>query len=190
MMRCRVLRLVRVLPAWVLIPVLCAALTGCILDRDTSVDPPMVVQRSAEHEKMSLKASLVPEAAEVALGEPVSVHVSVYNSSSDTVLFLPMNTALENPLQADVFEVNLDGERLPYIGIIAQRLPPTLSDFVTLEPGESLEHTLDLAQFYLMNRSGSYQIKYVPRTLTVDPALGVEPLPVSVDEQGVVVTVL
>ncbi len=172
-----------------LLPLQSMLLAGCSLGDEASEELPTVIQKTTEQPVMPLQVTLDPLASELSLGESVQVRVSIHNAGSEPATYLPMNTALENPLQADVFEVSLNNEKQPYIGILAQRLPPQLDDFVMLEPGDQLDVTFDLSLHYLMNQPGHYQVRYAPRTLTIDPALGVEVADVSIATRSLSITI-
>jgi len=122
-------------------------------------------------------------------GAPIPVRVSVRNDAAMPLPLLPRNTALEEPLQADAFRVRLEGRPQPYLGIVAQRLPVTAEDVVTLAPGESLERTLDLAAHYRMDRPGTYEVRYAPRAPTIDPALGITLAPIAPGTDTLSITV-
>jgi len=148
---------------------LVASLGGCTFGESTGD----TVAASGGPEGDGLRLDIALTDADPPPGAPIPVRVSVRNDAAVPLPLLPRNTALEEPLQADVFRVRLEGQPRPYLGIIAQRLPVTAADVVTLDPGESLERTLDLAAHYRMDRSGTYEVRYAPRALTIDPGLGI-----------------
>jgi len=103
--------------------------------------------------------------------------------------FLPVNTAFEQPLQADVFEVLLDGEIQPYTGIKASRSPLVAENIMWIGPDETLEQTNNLAEYYTNDLSGTYLVRYDPKTLVVGAELGIEPASVLVDTEELEITI-
>lgn len=80
------------------------------------------------------------------------------NNTAQSVQVLPWNTPLEKFLSADLFNVSIGGERLPYTGRVVKRQAPEAGDFINLEAGERLEAVVVLSQGYDLSRSGKYRI--------------------------------
>ncbi|MFK7857548.1 MAG: hypothetical protein AB8B64_01925 [Granulosicoccus sp.] len=140
-------------------------------------------------EKTSLRVSFETPSSTVLLGEAVPVNMTLHNSGDQSRPFLPINTAFEPQIQADIFEVRYNGELQPYLGIIASRLAVTHDDILMLDPDEKLEQTVNIAELYRMESPGDYEIRYIPRQLVVGENLGVTLEKVAVDTDRLVVTV-
>jgi len=69
----------------------------------------------------------------------------------------PLDT-IKNTFRADVFNItHSSGQQAEYIGILAKR-HAILSDFVTLQAGQSIKVTLDLFNGYYFPSEGTYDI--------------------------------
>ena len=164
---------------------LVALLGGCTFGESTGD----TVAASGERQGGGLRVDVAATGGSHPAGAPIPVRVSVRNDAAVPLPLLPRNTALEEPLQADVFRVRLEGQPRPYLGIVAQRLPVTAADVMTLAPGESLERTLDLAAHYRMERPGTYEVRYAPRAPTIDPGLGITLAPIAPGTDTLSITV-
>jgi peptidyl-Lys metalloendopeptidase len=94
-------------------------------------------------------------------GEEGIVRASVSNIFEKPMTFCIWGSPLD--AHSDVFKANLfdiaspSGDSAEYIGIIAKR-HPTLSDFVTLQPGQTLQTTLNLFKGYYFPVVGEYKV--------------------------------
>ena len=154
------------------------------------VDPGTTDKGATESKNdSSLHASIIMPDVELASGDAVSIQMVLHNTGDQPASFLPMNTAFETPLYADVFEVKLMDELLPYIGPMASRLPATADDVLELKPDERLERTVVLSDYYPMDQPGRYEIRYIPRQLTVEPELAIELVELVLDTPAVYVNI-
>jgi len=88
------------------------------------------------------------------------VRASVKNVFEKPVTFCIWGSPLdahENVFKANLFDIESPSGDAEYIGIIARR-HPTLSDFVTLRPGQTLETMLDLFKGYYFPVAGEYKV--------------------------------
>ena len=53
-----------------------------------------------------------------------------------------------------------DGTDLPYMGILASRLPPTKKHFKLIKVGETVSASIDLTEAYSFDKDGVYTIVY------------------------------
>ena len=53
-----------------------------------------------------------------------------------------------------------DGTDLPYMGILARRLPPTKENFKLIKAGETVSASIDLTEAYSFDKDGVYTIVY------------------------------
>ena len=130
--------------------------------------------KSQSMNQNGLQLSISVPQYEFNAGDEIPVQLSLQNTGSDLLSFLPINTALEEPLQADVFDVTYEGQSVAYIGITANRLPPVAEDILTLRPGKNLNRVVNLAEYYQLDMQGKYTIQYKPRQLVVEPGLQVK----------------
>lgn len=83
------------------------------------------------------------------------------NESSRTLRLLPWNTPLEPQLRGRFLKVtNADGEQLNYRGMMVKRAAPTDDDYLILDPGQTVENSLDLTISYSFCPNTSYRINY------------------------------
>jgi len=97
----------------------------------------------------------------VLLGARFNVEFSLTNSHSGPLTFCTWGTPLDKSsdvLRAPMFNaVSQMGEAAPYIGIIVNRRP-VLSDFVTLQPGQTIKSTVNLLKGYWFPAEGHYTV--------------------------------
>ena len=153
-----------------LVIVLTATLSGCTPGGLAGEEE----LKSQSKNQNGLQLSISVPQYEFHTGDEISIHLSLQNTSKDPLSFLPINTALEEPLQADVFDVTHKGQLVAYIGITANRLPAVAEDILTLDSGERLDKVVNLAEYYQLDKQGEYTIQYKPRQLVVEPGLQVK----------------
>ena len=91
--------------------------------------------------------------------EKAEVLFYLENIGEQSIRFLPWNTALEQELTADLFDISIDGVSLRYQGIMIKRAAPVESDYTTLDAGERREVVVDLSSAYDMTGTGSYLVR-------------------------------
>lgn len=89
-----------------------------------------------------------------------SMIVKITNYSTDEIEVLKWNTPLEQQLNANIFNISLDGKNIKYLGRILKRAKPSRDDYTTFAAGESRNITLSLPQYYNMSKAGLYKINY------------------------------
>ncbi|HEY0686544.1 MAG TPA: M35 family metallo-endopeptidase [Steroidobacter sp.] len=89
----------------------------------------------------------------------VTVRLTFTNNSSEDLYLLAYETPLRG-IERDIFVVELDGERMPYTGIVAFRAGPTKEDWIQLAPGAEISEVIDISGAYDTRRSGTYTIRY------------------------------
>jgi hypothetical protein len=85
---------------------------------------------------------------------------TLVNESDAKLYLLRWYTPLEG-IAGEIFSVKRDGERLPYQGILASRMPPTPDDYVALDAGASVSVVVDLAEGYDLSKPGEYSVKFL-----------------------------
>jgi peptidyl-Lys metalloendopeptidase len=106
-----------------------------------------------------LNVSLNFEKSAFGYDESVPVNVSMKNDGKTSVKILRWLTPFDG-VKDNLFEVAVDGETVEYIGADYKRPAPTEKDYITLQPGESFDATVDLAGYYDLSKTGFYQVNY------------------------------
>ncbi len=91
--------------------------------------------------------------------EDVLVTVTVSNPHKQTVRVLKWFTAAEG-IQESLFALTRDGEPVAYLGAHYKRPPVTGKDYISLKSGQSITHTVNLAEYYDFSQSGQYEVSY------------------------------
>lgn len=89
----------------------------------------------------------------------ITVRLTFKNNSHEDLYFLAYETPLRG-IERDIFVVELDGERMPYTGILAFRAAPTKEDWIQLAPGTEISEVIDISAAYDTRRSGTYEVRY------------------------------
>lgn len=89
----------------------------------------------------------------------VTVRLTFKNTSNEDVYLLAYETPLRG-IERDIFVVELDGERMPYTGIVAFRAAPTKEDWIQLAPGTEISEVIDISAVYDTRRKGTYTVRY------------------------------
>lgn len=91
--------------------------------------------------------------------DSVLVRVSITNTGKQPITVLRWYTPVDG-VKEDLFVVTLDGKAVEYIGPHYKRPAPSPADYVTLNGGETIGSTIDLAGYYDLSGSGYYQVSY------------------------------
>jgi peptidyl-Lys metalloendopeptidase len=91
--------------------------------------------------------------------QDVLVTVTVSNPHKHTVRVLKWFTAAEG-VEEPLFAVTRDGEPVPYLGAHYKRPAVTGKDYISLKAGQSVSHTVNLAEYYELSQSGQYEVFY------------------------------
>jgi peptidyl-Lys metalloendopeptidase len=91
--------------------------------------------------------------------QDVLVTVTVSNPHKHTVRVLKWFTAAEG-VEEPLFAVTRDGEPVAYIGAHYKRPAVTGKDYISLRAGQSISHTVNLADYYDLSQSGQYEVAY------------------------------
>lgn len=106
-----------------------------------------------------ISVTLLPLQPTISRGDDVLVGVTLTNTSNTAQQLLRWRTPLDDS-DAPLFEVRRDGAPVPYLGRHAKRAAPGPRDYVTLEPGATLQRTVELSALYEMSITGAYTIRY------------------------------
>lgn len=141
---------------------LCLGVMGGACASRSSESPPPQTQDAARQEESAMARTLscaLSAPKSVKAGEPVEVVFRLTNPTSKPLYVLDWHTPLEG-LRNDIFQVTRDGTELEYAGPMMKRAPPGADDYVTVEPGASVEGRVNLALTYDFTKPGQYQIAF------------------------------
>jgi peptidyl-Lys metalloendopeptidase len=116
--------------------------------------------------------SLTAEKTSLTTSEDVLVRFTATNTTGRARSLYLWSTPLVE-VEHDLFVVQRDGERVPYLGIEAKRGPATKDDFRVLRPGESASTMVELSALYDMGKPGVYTVQYLAGAKALVPAAAV-----------------
>jgi len=119
-----------------------------------------------------LTSSLAVGADQRERPDDISITFSLTNEGVSSARMLRWQTPLDG-IEADIFEVTLDGEPVPYIGKLIKRAAPVAADFIEIQPGETVSTVIDLSAVYDMSRRGEYAVRFRG---AIEEAAGPQPL--------------
>jgi hypothetical protein len=98
------------------------------------------------------------------IGEPIDATL-ILNNQSNTALTINKRMAINPWWMRELWEVKFDivfppGERITATTLI-NRKEPDKEDFITLPPGEEIERTYILTDYYWMELPGIYEIRVI-----------------------------
>mgnify|MGYP000971817336 FL=1 len=105
-------------------------------------------------------------------GQAAVLTLTLLNSSRQTVYLLRRNTPLEGWL-ADSLVVERDGQPVPYIGAMAKRMPPSVSEYLALPAGKTYRFRAQLQGGYDVAVAGNYRVQW--RGELLDMVVGARP---------------
>jgi peptidyl-Lys metalloendopeptidase len=94
----------------------------------------------------------------------LTVHWTVRNNGTKTA-YLPRWQAPRAELENDLFQVNLAGAPVPYLGKVVKRAAARPTDLVAIAPGRSITATVELSKFYDTSAAGEYVVQHQGETL-------------------------
>ena len=92
-------------------------------------------------------------------GDAVLVDVSITNTGKGAARILRWFTALDG-VEEPLFDVRVDGREVEYIGRHYKRPEPSDKDYIVIQPGRTVTATVDLADYYDMEATGYYTVRY------------------------------
>jgi len=98
--------------------------------------------------------------------EPYLIDVNFHNTLEKSVFILTWNSPFDNLSGGASFEVERDGEVLPYLGALAKRMK-SMDSYKELRPYEDNIVTIDLSQSYDFVQRGFYSIQLKMEFLNV-----------------------
>ena len=85
--------------------------------------------------------------------------VAVTNETAAS-LFLPRWQVPTLGIEANLFDVRLNGKPVEYVGKLVKRAVPGPEDYVEIRAGETLAGAIELSSVYEMDRPGEYTVQY------------------------------
>src|SRR5688572_2676948 len=139
-----------VIRRWLNLSVLAVALFACAL--------PAV---SAVPALGALQTELSADAGASALNgdQRVTVRLTFKNISHEDLYILAYETPFRG-FERDLFVVERNGERMPYIGMVAFREGPMKQDWIQLAPGSEISEVVDISNAYEIQSGGTYTVRY------------------------------
>jgi peptidyl-Lys metalloendopeptidase len=95
----------------------------------------------------------------VGASEDAVVTVTYRNDSSQDLYLVRWQTPLEG-VEANLFDVRVDGQPVAYTGRLYKRGTPTAEDYVRIPAGDSVSVDVGLSSVYDLSRTGEYSIRY------------------------------
>ncbi len=114
---------------------------------------------SAMEKASELQVRLEPSRKAFKGAQPLLVKFTLANDTGEEVTLLKWHTPLEG-VNADIFEVAVDGKPAEYLGRTVKRGPPRPSDYVTIAAHSSVSADVDLSKAYAVYKRGRYQARF------------------------------
>jgi peptidyl-Lys metalloendopeptidase len=89
-----------------------------------------------------------------------TILVTFTNNSNIPIKVLKWNTALENELSSNIFQITNSKKNINYTGRLLKRTAPQESDYAFFDAKEQRTISIDLPQYYKMVQEGNYTISY------------------------------
>ncbi len=125
----------------------------------TSLLAAAVGQAVAANGPSSLRVDMAPVMDKAAGDYLGSVRFTMSNPTDKAVRILKWQTPFFG-VDANLFSINVGGEKVAYTGRMIKRGEPAARDYMTLRPGESRSVELDLSAFYDFAKTGQYEVRY------------------------------
>lgn len=123
-----------------------------------------------------VSVTIAPVRDKFARSDEVLVRVTLLNTSATPQFLLKWHTPVGG-VEAPLFEVQRDGQKVAYLGIKAKRPAPDPGDYLRLEPGASVSSTVELSTLYEMSVTGAYQLRYRTAASGLFATAGMRPMP-------------
>jgi hypothetical protein len=116
------------------------------------------------------------------IGEEVNLKFTLINPTDTPIYILEWYTPLEG-IAGEIFQVSLEGQEIPYEGMLVFRGDPTPDSYILLNPGEATSAVVDLATSFNFSKAGVYKIEFIsPRISHI--AFTEDEMATSVDDLG------
>jgi len=94
------------------------------------------------------------------IGEPIKIMFTFENKSDQIIHFLKWYTPFEG-IKGDLFRITLNERVVRYEGRMVKRGEPDIDDYISIDPGKSVDTTVDLSMAYSLDKPGLYQVNYI-----------------------------
>lgn len=94
------------------------------------------------------------------ISQAIFITIKLSNNTKRDITFLKWGTPLDSHVSKDMFSIKIEEQELPYQGRIFKRGKPTIKDYITIKPNESILNTINISQAYSFKHIGKYSIKY------------------------------
>ncbi len=121
-----------------------------------------------KHVKPRVTVELALDKETYKSSDPLKLTFSITNESRTRARVLTWHTPFEG-FKGDIFDVESSFGRVPYIGRLVKRGPPTESDYITLAPGRTERVTVDLAEAYDISDATPHSVRYRSARLRGEP---------------------
>lgn len=108
---------------------------------------------------LQTELSAVDTAGAFDANQRITVQLTLRNNSAESLFILAYETPFRG-FERDLFVVERDGERMPYIGMVAFRASPTKEDWIRLAPGTEISELVDISSAYDTHLGGTFTIRY------------------------------
>jgi peptidyl-Lys metalloendopeptidase len=106
-----------------------------------------------------LSATIDMEKSFLGDADGAAVRVTLRNDAGQDLYLLHWQTAVRG-VQADIFDVRLNGKAVAYTGRQYKWAKPQAEDYVRVPAGRSVSAEVDLSASYDMSRTGEYTVSY------------------------------
>ena len=111
--------------------------------------------------KKSIKQPIRTEVSISQKAGQLWANMTYVNQSVEPVYLNKLDIGMSARLMNNLFIIKQKGQEVPYAGILVKRRPPTLDDFVLLQPGQRVKTKIRLDQSYAFKPGKNrYSIQY------------------------------
>ncbi len=114
---------------------------------------------TASAQMPGLTPTLEPRKSFVGASEDVVVKITYRNDSTEDLYIVRWQTPLQG-VEANLFDVRVDGRPVAYTGRLYKRAKPAATDYLRIPAGGSVAADVDLSSVYDLSRTGEYAIRY------------------------------
>ena len=109
---------------------------------------------------------------QLSVENPISVDAETYtinccitNTSTEIKKFCTYFTPFEN-LSGEIFKIKKsDSSKVDYVGVMKKRKGPKETDYISLNPGKSINTVIDIKKGYDFSGPGTYKVQFKGRDI-------------------------
>lgn len=106
-----------------------------------------------------IEVSLSTDASSITSEQDLSVNVTFTNTENKPLQLLKWYLP-ENNIKESIFKIKRDGQDKVYFGAHAKRPAPETTDYLILQPDQSVTYSMELSGMYDLSQTGNYDIQY------------------------------